>query len=114
MEYKQGSSDKKVHVHTTPDDWSDEHSNFRQPHTAYSQQTPRSPYAAPSQQAPQMSQKLGGLVGRSICLVAGLALTLIGIPMLILPGPGLLTLATGAALMGAGLAPSADVRVMRC
>ena len=114
MEYRQGSGDKSVHVHTTPDDWSDADGRFRPSRDAHSQRPQRPPQSPQAPQVQQAAEALGGLLGRSVCVVAGLALTLIGIPMLILPGPGLLTLATGAALLGAGLAPSTSARITRC
>ncbi|MCL1798080.1 MAG: hypothetical protein FWG24_07225 [Eggerthellaceae bacterium] len=42
-------------------------------------------------------------VGATATLVAGGALTLVGVPLLILPGPGLLTIAGGTMLLRKGM-----------
>ena len=98
---------KTIHIHTTPDDWSDapaQHSSVFE----YVSAKPASPTPEPS-----VETRVRGFLGRAVNIVAGTALVAIGIPMLIFPGPGLLTLAAGGALLMAGLAPSMEARICR-
>lgn len=55
-------------------------------------------HSAPPASSAQPKSKLGGL-GK---LAAGGVCTLVGIPMLVLPGPGLLAIGGGIALMASG------------
>jgi len=51
---------------------------------------------------PKPIVKTSGRIGSAAALVAGGALTLVGIPLLVLPGPGLLTIAGGTLLIKKG------------
>ncbi len=76
-------------------------SSYRQPgfgttvHT-YSWSTGQSAAAAQTSKGP-------GLFGGLVRIAFGILLVLIGIPLLILPGPGLLAIIAGIALTGSGL-----------
>lgn len=76
-------------------------SGYRQPgfgttvHT-YSWSTGQSAAAAQTSKGP-------GLFGGLVRIAFGILLVLIGIPLLILPGPGLLAIIAGIALTGSGL-----------
>lgn len=64
----------------------------------------RGPYAGMpypgDARAAAATRSLGSVMGGFVQMAAGAGLVLIGIPMLMLPGPGLLTIAAGA-LLGA-------------
>ncbi len=65
---------------------------------------PHSPYGAPSPSytADAASKTGGSVVGGLAQIAVGAGLVMIGIPMLILPGPGLLSIAGGVALAANG------------
>lgn len=70
-------------------------SSYRQA-SYQSERDPKQTYAA-------ANSGIGGVVGGLAEGAAGTALVLIGIPMLILPGPGLLSMAAGGALIYDGI-----------
>lgn len=61
-------------------------------------QTPYSAHAF-GEEKPRMGNRIGGVVQTAV----GAGLMVIGVPMLILPGPGIAALAGGALLAGSGI-----------
>ena len=66
--------------------------------TTHSRPGSSTPHAIPQQPPAQSKSRLSGVAQ----IVGGGACTLIGIPLLILPGPGLLAVGGGLALMARG------------
>lgn len=63
------------------------------------------PFGAPYAQCPAAAaaSKVGGsAIGGIARIVAGAGMVMIGVPMLILPGPGLLSIVAGGMLMASG------------
>ena len=48
-------------------------------------------------------EKSGGRAGGAVQTVAGAAVMAVGVPMLVLPGPGVLTIGVGAAIAAGGI-----------
>lgn len=83
-----------VVIHTTPDDWSE-------PGTAAPKHS-----ASESTSSNASSKAVAGeksLIERLLLLVVGIVLVLVGIPMLILPGPGLVAIVAGGACIASAL-----------
>lgn len=79
-----------VIIHTTPDDWSE-------PGTA----APKHSTSSNASSKAVAGEK--SLIERLLLLVVGIVLVLVGIPMLILPGPGLVAIVAGGACIASAL-----------
>ena len=108
LDHSSPQSGRRTHVNSSsasdsyrPPSWKTS-STYRA--TGTSSQTP--PYSGPFSYASAgpaaTSKTTGSVVGGVAQIVAGTGLVLIGIPMLILPGPGLLSIAGGLALAANG------------
>ncbi len=62
-------------------------------------QTPYSAHEHMNQEKPRLGNRIGGVVQTAV----GAGLMVVGVPMLILPGPGIAALAGGALLAGSGI-----------
>lgn len=101
MDEQNKNTERYSHVQTTPEDWSDANAphaprvNSGQAHT-YS---PSGRVYEFAQHEAKQNENPQGCASRTISLVLGLIIILIGIPMLICPGPGLLVITIGAGMV---------------
>lgn len=71
--------------------------------TSEAQDEPAHVEAASAEIAPDANEPSGGAAKDVACVVGGAAIAAVGVPMLVLPGPGVAAIVGGAALAGKGV-----------